>query len=210
MPEVKEACGLVGVFGPDDAAYRTYLGLYALQHRGQEAVGIVSSDGESLYGHRELGLLNEVFHGFDFSRLKGWIAAGHVRYSTTGSSANTNTQPLLMEYSRGPVAVAHNGNLVNAKALRAECGEYGSIFQTTSDSEIIVHLLARAAHTMQQDALLHALKRLKGAFSFLIMTPKELTGVRDPFGFRPLALGRLEEAGSYVFASETCAFEHIG
>jgi len=208
MPEVKESCGLVGVYGPVDASYRAYLGLYALQHRGQEAAGIVSADGERMYNHRSLGLLAEVFHEFNFAELPGRMAVGHVRYSTTGSTSNMNTQPLLMEYSKGQIAVAHNGNLVNAKVLRAEYQSYGSIFQTTSDSEIIVHLLARPAHNYRRDSVAHCLKHLKGAFSFVMMTQDKMVGARDPWGFRPLSLGRLHDG--YILASETCALDQLG
>lgn len=208
MPQVKESCGVVGVYGPQDAAYRAYRGLFALQHRGQEAAGIVSSDGIRTHIRRDLGLVREVFADFDFSSLPGRSAIGHVRYSTTGSTTARNAQPLLMEYSMGPLAVAHNGNLVNAKKLRDEYETYGSIFQTTSDSEILVHMLARPAHAFRRDAAAHCLRHLKGAYSFVLLTPKQLIGTRDPFGFRPLALGRMDEG--FALASETCALGRIG
>ncbi|MBN1808536.1 MAG: amidophosphoribosyltransferase [Planctomycetes bacterium] len=207
MPKARESCGLAGVYGPEDAAYRVYLALYSLQHRGQEGAGIVSSDGVRLHGHRHLGLVGEVFGGYDFSALPGRQALGHVRYSTTGSTSNVNTQPLLMEYRNGEIAVAHNGNIVNARALREEYESYGSIFQTTSDSEIIVHLIARPAHAYRRDALAHCLRHLQGAFSLIIMTSEALMGARDPWGFRPLALGKVSEG--YVLASETCAFDQL-
>lgn len=207
MAEAREACGVVGVFGPADAAYKTYAALFALQHRGQEAAGIVSSDGVRVYQHKSLGLLTKVFEGYDFSRLPGNLAIGHVRYSTTGSSSARNVQPLLMEYSRGCLAVAHNGNLVNAKSLRREYEAYGSIFQTSTDSEIIVHLLARPAHSHRKDALAYCLRRLKGAFSFVFLTSRQLQAARDGHGFRPLVIGRLPDG--LVIASETCALDQL-
>lgn len=208
MPEIRESCGIVGVFGPPDASYRAYRGLYALQHRGQEGAGIVSSDGVRMYQHKSPGLLSRVFSEFDFSDLPGRFAAGHVRYSTTGSSTPANVQPLLMEYSAGPIAVAHNGNLVNAKRLRQEYESYGSIFQTTTDSEIVVHLLARPAHAFRRDSFGHCLGHLRGAFSLVLLTPGCLMGARDPHGLRPLCLGRMEDG--FALASESCALDQIG
>ena len=181
----KEACGLFGVYNSPEAAKLTYLGLYALQHRGQESAGIVSSDGNHLMMHRGMGLVGEVFNDEKLSKLKGFVAIGHVRYSTTGSSLLKNAQPIVVDYSRGSVAVAHNGNLVNANILRDELEAYGSIFQTTVDSEIILHLLARGTAAGFEKNLIEALSRIQGAFSLLVLTEEEMIGIRDPHGFRP-------------------------
>jgi len=202
----KECCGVFGAYGLPLAAVQTYYGLYALQHRGQESAGIVVFDGETLVSRKGLGLLNEAITRKDLDGLDGELAVGHVRYSTTGSKRIQNIQPLVVEYARGLIAVAHNGNLVNARTLRAEYEADGSIFQTSTDSEIIVHLLADPRH--HNSDIGHCLNHLKGAYSFVLMTKQELIGARDPFGFRPLALGRLNDA--YVLASETCAFDLLG
>lgn len=185
----------------------TYYGLFALQHRGQESAGIVSSAGTHapFKSHRGMGLVSQVFNAENLDHLAGTRAIGHVRYSTTGSSTLRNAQPFSVDTARGQVAVAHNGNLVNAAALRAELEEQGSIFQTTADSEILLHLLSQPV--LQQNPLA-CLRRLEGAFSIVLLGEKELIGFRDPFGFRPLVLGKLD--GAYVLSSETCAFDLIG
>jgi amidophosphoribosyltransferase len=202
----KHECGVFAVYGHPDAATLTYYGLFALQHRGQESAGIVSSAGSHapFKAHRGMGLVSQVFGANDLERLTGTRAIGHVRYSTTGSSNLRNAQPFSVETARGQIAVAHNGNLVNAAPLRAELEAEGSIFQTTADSEILLHLLARPV--LKQNPLA-CLRRLEGAFSIVLMGEREIIGFRDPFGFRPLALGRVD--GAWVLASETCAFDLI-
>lgn len=206
--EITHSCGLFGVYGHRDAARLTYLGLYALQHRGEEAAGIVTFDGKAMQAHKGMGLVSEVFDEATLHRLTGRMAIGHTRYSTTGSSTLKNAQPLVVTCAKGQLAVAHNGNLVNAGELRQELEAKGSIFQTTVDSEIILHLLARAPHPQFDDDLMECLRLLKGAFSLLFLTQRELIGCRDPHGFRPLCLGRLNRA--YVLASETCALDLLG
>ncbi|MBI4027570.1 MAG: amidophosphoribosyltransferase [Verrucomicrobia bacterium] len=205
----RDHCGLFGVFGHPDAALLTYYGLYALQHRGQESAGIVASegDGEPLRRHTGMGLVSQVFDDAILRTLKGSRAIGHVRYSTTGSSSPKNAQPILVDCSRGQIAIAHNGNLVNANILRDELEAYGSIFQTTVDSEIILHLMAQPRHGDRENTLLHALGRIRGAYSLVIMGENEIIGVRDPQGFRPLSIGMLN--GAYILSSETCAFDLI-
>jgi amidophosphoribosyltransferase len=204
---VTEKCGVFGVFGHPEAANLVYLGLYALQHRGQESAGIVSSEGETLHYHRGMGLVSEVFSREMIRKLPGTGAIGHVRYSTTGSSHIKNAQPFLVEYSRGSLAVAHNGNLTNTRRLRDELEAYGSIFQSTMDTEVIVHLIAQSQEPSLSDRMVSALHQVKGAYSLVFLGEEQLIAVRDPNGFRPLALGRLEDA--YVVSSETCAFDLI-
>ena len=210
-------CGLFGAYNVPNAAAATYLGLFALQHRGQESAGIVTSDGKRIRSKKGMGLVTEVFSKRDLEELEGHMAVGHVRYSTTGSSRPQNIQPLVIDYSDGLVAVAHNGNLVNARTLRDEYEAYGSIFQTSSDSEIVVHLMARPEHVVKKDQLAHCLRLIKGAYSFLFMTKTKLIGARDPQGFRPLILGRThsdEHLGAigegYVLCSESCALDQVG
>ncbi len=186
----------------------TYLGLYSLQHRGEEAAGIVSWDGKAMQTHKAMGLVSEVFHESSLHRLAGRSAIGHTRYSTTGSSTLKNAQPLVVTYAKGSLAVAHNGNLINAYELRRELEANGSIFQTTVDSEIILHLLARAKHARFEDDLVECLRRLTGAFTLIFLTERELIGCRDPNGFRPLCIGQLNK--TLVLASETCALDLIG
>ena len=205
---VKHSCGLFGVYGHRDAARLTYLGLYSLQHRGEEAAGIVTYDGKTMHTHKGMGLVSEVFNETTLHGLPGRVALGHTRYSTTGSSTLKNSQPLVVSYSKGALAVAHNGNLVNAYELRQQLEANGSIFQTTVDSEIILHLLARATNKEFEEDLLECLRLLKGAFTLLFMTEHELFGCRDPNGFRPLCIGRLNR--TTVLASETCALDIIG
>ncbi len=204
----REECGIFGVYGNDDAAKLTYFGLYALQHRGQESAGIVSSDGKNVTEYKAMGLVSEVFQEDKLKELKGHLAVGHVRYSTTGSSVLQNAQPFCVNHAGCTMAVAHNGNLVNASQIRAELENDGSIFQTTMDSEVIVHLLAKAWKMGIRDAICHAMKVIKGAYSVLMLTEKALIGFRDPLGFRPLCIGRLEN-GAYVLTSETCALDLI-
>jgi len=204
---LKEGCGVFGIFGHEDVSRITYLGLYALQHRGQESAGIVVSNGKQLMGSRGMGLVSEVFNEENLIKLTGDRAIGHIRYSTTGSSEIKNAQPFQVDYSRGSLAIAHNGNLVNTSELRSRLEKEGSIFQSTMDSEIIVHLLARSQGATFEDALVESLRQLKGAYSLLLLTQKQMIGVRDPHGFRPLCVGKLD--GAYVFSSETCALDLI-
>ncbi|WP_041263222.1 amidophosphoribosyltransferase [Citrifermentans bemidjiense] len=208
MRRPEEECGIFGVFNHPEASNLTYLGLYALQHRGQESCGIVSSDGNNLHSHKSMGLVADVFGNQEiFKSLPGKAAIGHVRYSTTGSSVIKNVQPIMVDYSRGSIAVAHNGNIVNAQIIKDELEAYGSIFQTTMDTEIIVHLLATSKAISLQDRLTDALSRIQGAYCLLFLTETRMVAVRDPNGFRPLCLGRL--GGSYVVASESCALDLI-
>jgi amidophosphoribosyltransferase len=202
----RHECGVFAVYGHPNAALLTYYGLFALQHRGQESAGMVTTEGSHhLFNiHRGMGLVSQVFGEKDLQRLTGTRAIGHVRYSTTGSSTLKNAQPLVVDCGRGQLAIAHNGNLVNAAVLRDELEARGSIFQTTVDSEIILHLLARPTG---RDNVLTALRQVHGAFSFVLLSEEELIGVRDPFGFRPLVLGKLDDA--FILASETCAFDLI-
>jgi len=203
-------CGIFGVANNSDAANLTYLGLYALQHRGQESTGISSSDGEQVYTTKAMGYVAEVFTEDVLSRLKGSNAIGHTRYSTAGDSNEGNAQPIVVKScgTHGTVALVHNGNLINALSLRSDLEREGAIFQSTSDSEVILHLLARSQSSDLIDALGETLSKVQGAFSLLILTQDSLIGVRDPNGFRPLCLGKL--SGTYVMGSETCAFDLIG
>ncbi len=205
LDKLKEECGIFGVFGHKEAAELTYLGLYALQHRGQESAGIVVSDGKKVRIQKGMGLVTEVFRHKGLEGLPAHLAIGHVRYSTMGSSSLKNAQPFLVEYAYGSLAIAHNGNLVNAQELRHELELSGSIFQSTMDSEIIVHLLARSKKKDLQDRIFEALSQVKGAYSLLLLTEKELIAARDPQGVRPLCLGQLD--GTYVIASESCALD---
>jgi amidophosphoribosyltransferase len=200
-------CGLFAVFGHPNAAVLTYYGLFALQHRGQESAGIVTSNGPgtSFQIHKDMGLVSQVFGQAELEQLKGSRAIGHTRYSTTGTSTIKNAQPMVVDCVRGQLAIAHNGNLINADVLRDELERRGSIFQTTADTEIILHLLAQPLDN--GSSTLAPLTRIEGAFSVLIMSERELIAVRDPFGWRPLSLGKLDDA--YVLASETCAFDLI-
>jgi len=203
----KHYCGIFGVYGHPNAAELTYYGLYALQHRGQESAGIVTSDGRQFYAHKGMGLVPQVFKGSVLHDMVGSIAIGHTRYSTTGSSHLRNAQPLTVDCARGQIAIAHNGNLTNAAQLREELEAKGSIFATTVDSEIILHLLAQPTLHGESNNLVRSLHRIDGAYSLVIMTENELIGVRDPHGFRPLCLGRIDDA--WVLASETCALDLI-
>lgn len=207
----KEECGLFGIFGDPDAVEKTYFGLFSLQHRGQESAGIASSDGEVIKCSKGMGPVSRVFRSSRSSleNLANPTAIGHVRYSTTGSSKAVNSQPFLSEYSRGQIAVAHNGNLINAALLRDEYEAYGSIFKSTSDTEIIIHLVAKPTHVSKPDPLAHVLNHLQGAYSLLFLFPDHIEAARDPYGIRPLCIGRTEK-DAYVVASETCAFDAIG
>jgi amidophosphoribosyltransferase len=206
--DMNEECGIFGVYGHPEAANLTYLGLYALQHRGQEGSGICSSDGRHLFLEKSRGLVADVFSEKRLKRLPGHAAIGHNRYSTAGSSVLRNVQPIVANFALGTLAIAHNGNLVNATELRESLENEGAIFQSSSDSEVIVHLIAHAKGDDFNERVLHALKQIKGAFSLLIMREKELIAVRDPYGVRPLSLGIKD--GAYIIASETCAFDLIG
>ena|SRR3990170_1879579 len=205
-----EDCGIFAIFGAKKASELTYLGLYALQHRGQEASGIVSSDGNRLYQRKGMGQVNEVFASKEvLSSLRGEMAIGHNRYSTTGSSTVANIQPLQITYKGDKLlAVGHNGNLTNSTSLRKKLEKEGSIFQTTTDSEIILHLIARSKKEKIEDSLADALSQVSGAYSLVFITADSILAARDPYGWRPLALGKLKDA--WVVASETCAFDMIG
>jgi amidophosphoribosyltransferase len=203
-----DECGVFGIYGHAEAANLTYLGLHALQHRGQEGAGICSAFGKQLYIEKSVGLVADIFSEKRLKRLPGDIAIGHTRYSTAGASAFKNVQPIMVNFSLGSLAIGHNGNLVNALELRKNLEQEGAIFQSTSDSEVIVHLIANSKAGGLYERIIDAVGKLKGAFSLLIMTENELIAIRDPYGFRPLSIGRHD--GAYVVASETCAFDLIG
>jgi amidophosphoribosyltransferase len=202
-----DECGVFGIFGQPEAAKLTYLGLYALQHRGQESAGVASSDGIEIHCHKDMGLVQDIFTPEVLERLPGASAIGHTRYSTAGDTNLNNAQPVVIECNKGKVALGHNGNLTNALELRRKLEHRGSIFQTTSDTEVIVHLIARSNARTLTGAMADALSQVEGAYSLVILTVDELYAVRDPRGFRPLCLGRLD--GAWVLASETCAFDLI-
>lgn len=208
-----DECGVFGIYlkepaGPTDAARTAFFGLYALQHRGQESTGIAVSNGKEIMLHKGMGLVNEVFSQEIIEKMPGNIAIGHVRYSTTGSSLLVNAQPLVFRYLNGMIALAHNGNLVNASELRTRLATFGSVFQSTTDTEVIINLLARYGQDRLEDALVKCMIDLKGAYSLLIMNETRLIGVRDPMGIRPLSLGKMGD--NYVLASESCAFDTVG
>ena len=203
----KHYCGVFGVFGHPKAADLSYYGLYALQHRGQESAGIVTCDGKQFWSHRGMGLVSQVFNGRILHQLVGSMAIGHTRYSTTGSSQLQNAQPLTISCRRGQIAIAHNGNLTNAVALRDELEDKGQVFQTTVDSEIILHLMAQPMLGGTENNLIQTVRRIEGAYSLVIMTEQELIGIRDPHGFRPLSLGTVD--GAWILSSETSAFDQI-
>jgi amidophosphoribosyltransferase len=200
-------CGVFGIFGHAEAAKMTYLGLYALQHRGQESAGIASSDGAQLHVHKAMGHVQEIFTPAVITKLPGESAIGHTRYSTAGDTTLTNAQPVVIDCNKGKLALGHNGNLTNAIELRKKLEHRGSIFQTTSDTEVIVHLIARSTARNLSGAIADALNQVEGAYSLLLLTPDEIFAIRDPRGFRPLSIGRLN--GAWVAASETCAFDLI-
>ena len=204
----RESCGIFGICDHPEAAPLTYFGLYALQHRGQESAGIATIRGDTIIEHKGMGLVSDVFDMSLLNVLEGRSACGHVRYSTTGSSVLSNAQPFLVRHRKKSYAVAHNGNIVNAHTLKDELEESGSIFQTTMDSEIFLHLFVKNLEYGFEQALVKSVSRLQGAFSFVMLTSLgEIIGIKDPYGFRPLCLGKLN--GSYVLASETCAFDLV-
>src|SRR5438874_6421144 len=203
-----DECGVFGIFGHPEAANMTYLGLYALQHRGQESAGIAASDGRQVRVSRAMGYVADAFKEEELSRLPGPMSIGHVRYSTAGESKLSNAQPILIDCAHGQIALCHNGNLVNARELRDELVRQGSIFQSSSDTEVILHLYARSKARSGEDAIVESVAQVQGAFSLVMLTKDRLVAVRDPHGFRPLALGRLDDA--WVVCSETCALDLIG
>lgn len=207
----KENCGLFAIFGDPEAVKKVYFGLHSLQHRGQESAGIATSDSKLIQCYKGMGTVRRVLRSGSgiLERLSNPIAIGHVRYSTSGANKPINSQPLLAEYSHGQVAVAHNGNLINAILLRDEYEAHGSIFKSTSDTEIIVHLLAKPTHNSKPDPLAHVLNHLQGAYCLLFLFVDCIEAARDPYGIRPLCLGQTNQ-GYYVIASETCAFDAIG
>src|SRR6478609_3862289 len=210
-----DECGVVAIFSHSEAEKLAYLGLHALQHRGQESAGIVTSDGLTSRVHKAMGLVADIFTEEVLSKIRGTLAIGHTRYSTAGDSALLNAQPILVQSNKGSIAVAHNGNLVNAQEIRARLEAQGSIFQTTSDTEVLVHLIAQSREHTLPEAMADALRRVEGAFSLVMISPDRIFAARDPRGFRPLAMGRIPAQGdrhqdTIVFASETSAFDLIG
>src|SRR3984957_8258248 len=203
-----DECGVFAIFGHPEAANMTYLGLYALQHRGQESAGIAAADGARVRVSRAMGYVADTFDGDALSELEGRAAIGHVRYSTAGESRLANAQPILIDCAHGQIAICHNGNLVKAGELREELVRQGSIFQSNSDTEVVLHLYARSGAVNVEDAVVESVAQVRGAFCLLMLTRDRLIGGRDPHGFRPLALGRLEDA--WVVCSETCAMDLIG
>jgi amidophosphoribosyltransferase len=211
----REECGVVAIHGHPEAEKLAYLGLHALQHRGQESAGIVTSDGMTLHQHKSMGLVADIFSESVLSGLRGNLAIGHTRYSTAGDSALLNAQPIMVQSNKGSIALAHNGNLVNALDIRSRLESQGSIFQTNSDTEVIVHLIALSREQTLPEAMADALRRVVGAFSLVMISADRIFAARDPRGFRPLAMGRIrapsgEKQDTIVFASETCAFDLIG
>jgi len=207
LDKMHEECGIFGVYGHPEAGNLTYLGLYALQHRGQEASGIVTYDGKTFYQEKGTGLVADIFSEDRLKRLKGSAAIGHNRYSTTGDSNLENVQPLMVNYALGSLSMVHNGNLINAAFLRDELEAYGAIFQSSMDSEVIIHLIAHSKQERLLQRIVDALERVRGAYSLLFLSEEGMIGVRDPYGVRPLSLGKMKEG--YVLASETCAFDLI-
>ncbi|UCD55891.1 MAG: amidophosphoribosyltransferase [Candidatus Omnitrophota bacterium] len=205
---MKEYCGLFGIYGHREASMQAYLGLYALQHRGEESCGIVASNGRRTYQHRSMGCVSDVFNKTILKKLKGHTAIGHVRYSTTGSSVLKNAQPFIIKHKRGDIAIAHNGNLTNSPELRKKLKKNGSVIRTSMDSELILRLLVKARSGNIKEGLIETLPKVKGAYSLLFLTGDLLIGARDPHGFRPLCIGKLEK--SFVLASETCALDLTG
>jgi amidophosphoribosyltransferase len=210
-----DECGVVAIFAHPEAEKLAYLGLHALQHRGQESAGIVTSDGLTSRVHKAMGLVADIFTEEVLSQIRGTLAIGHTRYSTAGDSALLNAQPILVQSNKGSIGIAHNGNLVNAVEVRGRLERQGSIFQTNSDTEVIVHLIALSREHTLPEAIADALRRVEGAFSLVVMSPDRIIAARDPRGFRPLAMGRIpalegQKRDTIVFASETCAFDLIG
>jgi len=208
MDKFREECGVFGIFGHGESANLTYLGLYALQHRGQESAGIAASDGTQIRLSKAMGYVNDAFDANSLASLPGEMAIGHVRYSTAGESKVANAHPIVIDSVHGQFAICHNGNLVNAGEVREMLVREGAIFQTNSDTEVIVHLYARSREVGSERAIVDAISQVRGAFSFVMMTPNRVMGVRDPHGFRPLAIGKLGDA--WVLCSETCALDLIG
>src|SRR5579872_5085587 len=211
----RDECGVVAIYAHPEAETLAYLGLHALQHRGQESAGIVTSDGMTLHMHKAMGLVADIFQEPVLAKLRGTLAIGHTRYSTAGDSALLNAQPIMVQSNKGATALAHNGNLVNAQEIRSRLERQGSIFQTNSDTEVIVHLIALSKEQTLHEAIADALRRVEGAFSLVLMSTDRVFAARDPRGFRPLAMGRIpaqpgEKRDTIVFASETCAFDLIG
>jgi amidophosphoribosyltransferase len=207
-PKIEHNCGIYGVYNCEHASEIVYIGLYALQHRGQESAGIVAHDGVTHNLYRGMGLVNEVFDADVLSRLPGAFAIGHNRYSTTGASRSINIQPLLINYKGGQLAIAHNGNLVNSGGLRQQLEESGSIFQSTMDTEVIVHLIATSRKSTLLERVVDALSKVEGAYSLLILSGKEMFAIKDPRGWRPLSFARFNSG--YIVSSETCGFDIIG
>jgi amidophosphoribosyltransferase len=213
--KLREECGVVAIYGHPEASKLAYLSLYALQHRGQESAGIAASNGEQLQLHKAMGLVSDIFTADALARIPGSLAIGHTRYSTAGDSALLNAQPIMVECNKGKIALAHNGNLTNAHEVHSQLEQQGSIFQTTSDTEVLVHLVARSREQTLVDAMADSLRRVEGAFSLVMLTPDRIFAARDPRGFRPLVMGRISGEAAHrpdtiVFASETCAFDLIG
>ncbi len=210
-----DECGVVAIYANPEAEKLAYLGLHSLQHRGQESAGIVTSDGMALHIHKDMGLVADIFTEEALAKVKGTLAIGHTRYSTAGDSALLNAQPIMVQSNKGMMALAHNGNLVNALDIRSRMEAQGSIFQTSSDTEVIVHLIAQSREQTLPEAMADALRRVEGAFSLVMISPDRIFAARDPRGFRPLAMGRIpahdgQKQDTIVFASETCAFDLIG
>ncbi|MTV49066.1 amidophosphoribosyltransferase [Heliobacillus mobilis] len=207
--KMREECGVIGIYGPGkDVARLAYFGLYALQHRGQESAGIAVGNSREIEFHKGMGLVTEAFNERKLEELKGHVAVGHVRYSTTGSSLLANAQPLIFRYSKGMMAVAHNGNLTNASEMRQNLALTGAVFQTTTDTEVIVNLLARYGQSSLEEALIKTMVDIKGSYSLIVMTENRMLALRDPHGVRPLCIGRLDDA--YIIASESCALDTLG
>src|SRR5213594_3474335 len=211
----REECGVIAIYAHPEAEKLAYLGLHALQHRGQESAGIVTSDGMTLHPYKSMGLVADIFTEKKLSRIRGTLAIGHTRYSTTGDSALLNAQPIMVQSNKGMIALAHNGNLTNAQEIRSRMEAQGSIFQTSSDTEVIVHLIAQSREHTLPEAMADALRRVEGAFSLVMISPDRIFAARDPRGFRPLAMGRIaaqpkQLQDTIVFASETCAFDLVG
>ena len=210
-----DECGVVAIYSHPEAEKMAYLGLHALQHRGQESAGIVTSDSMALRMHKDMGLVADIFTEDMLSKMRGTLAIGHTRYSTAGDSSLLNAQPIMVQSNKGMMALAHNGNLVNAQEIRSRMEAQGSIFQTNSDTEVIVHLIAQSREQTLPEAMADALRRVEGAFSLVMISPDRIFAARDPRGFRPLAMGRIpaqpgQKQDTIVFASETCAFDLIG
>src|ERR1700743_1688472 len=213
--KLREECGVVAIYGHPEASKLAYLSLYALQHRGQESAGLAASNGDRLQLHKAMGLGSDIFNADALARIPGSLAIGHTRYSTTGDSALLNAQPIMVECNKGRIALAHNGNIINALEVRPQLEHAGSIFQTTSDTEVIMHLIARSKEQALPDAMADSLRRMEGAFSLVMLTPDRIFAARDALGFRPLVMGRIpgqaaHRADTIVFASETCAFDLVG